>query len=446
MGTPRSLFILLVLFLLSPPSFAHRILFYYNSQDGTEGGLTQCVSILQRAGHHVTAVDVKGDSHDPTGDNWGAPYDQVWDMRFVDRDTQGCGNGRPTAADYFDDHWRRKSISFLNHCGKLFVAGEHYTMGDRTEGLYRFLKESGAVKGSYDSCPPSHNGNSTTQGKAFYKVKNGLGPARFYGSFVGGIPVRLLNGTSFVETDQDWEGLDSTTRSIASGWKGSQLGGAVRPPTCGEEKLFMVWDATMWTLWQPGAEEDYAPQGPIWDESGWFNYDPSQPAKGNIEGLQKARVETKKFFIAIARWLGSREDCPCASERAVPAPTTPILPRVIASATPTKPAPQSQLVPNPEVTQTTAGAPATLAFNGPTVNLYMRFLDGPGDYRLDILTTEGKWVRNIYAKSVRTLQEDWATWDGTDAQGRVLGSGVYLAQLSKEGRVLRRLILKKTDR
>ena len=75
--------------LFSPfPALAFNILFYYNSSDGTQGGLLQCVSILQNSGNRVTPVDVNGINRDPTSDNWGPPYDQVWDMRFVDRDTR----------------------------------------------------------------------------------------------------------------------------------------------------------------------------------------------------------------------------------------------------------------------------------------------------------------------------------------------------------------------
>src|SRR5579883_1341464 len=121
-----SLFFTALVYLCPRSAFALNILFYYNSDDGTDGALLQCVTILQNAGNQVTTVDVQGKNRDPRDDNWGAPYDQVWDMRFVDRDSTLCGSGRPEAADYFDVHWRSKAVSFLNHCGNLYIAGEHY--------------------------------------------------------------------------------------------------------------------------------------------------------------------------------------------------------------------------------------------------------------------------------------------------------------------------------
>jgi hypothetical protein len=185
--------------LLASPAHAYRILFYHNSLDGTEGALLKCVSILQEAGHQVSVVDVKGRGYDPTGDNWGAPYDQVWDMRFTDRDSPRCGSGIPQAPDYFGVSWRNKAVSYLNHCGKLFIAAEHYQLADRNEGLYRFLEKIQAVKKGYDPCPPSSRGNSTTNGPEVYPVKNGLGPVSFFGAYVGGIPLDVLTGTSYID-------------------------------------------------------------------------------------------------------------------------------------------------------------------------------------------------------------------------------------------------------
>ncbi|HTC21319.1 MAG TPA: hypothetical protein VK859_10755, partial [bacterium] len=380
-----SIFFLLFAFGAACPSHAYQILFYYNSLDGTEGGLLECVQILRIAGHHVTTIDMNGENRDPTGDNWGAPYDQVWDMRFVDHDTQGCGAGLPGYADYFDEKWRKKAVTFLNHCGKLFIAAEHYQLGDRDEGLYRFLKETAAVKNSYDSCPPSQRGNSTTDGTAFYPVHPGLGPTSFFGAFVGGIPLDLLTGESFVNTSDDWEGDDQVDRSIVSGWKGAQLGGAVRPPSCGEERLFMVWDATMWTLWQPGMEEQNRPDGPIWDESGWFSYNADGTARGNIRDFARAKAVTRKFFPAIAKWLGGRVDCPCAQtgkEATVSAAPTTAPAFQSPLPIPYLPAAQSRLASDSRttryITAPDPNAPATILFNSLPVNLYMLFLDGVG--------------------------------------------------------------------
>ncbi len=436
----------LCFFWVALPSHAYQILFYYNSSDGTEGGLLECVNILRAGGNHVTTIDVKNENRDPTGDNWGAPYDQVWDMRFIDRDTHSCGEGLPGSADYFDDHWRKKAIFFLNHCGKLFIAAEHYQLGDRDEGLYRFLKEIGAVKNTYDSCPPSPSGNSTTDGAAFYPVHHGLGPTSFFGAFVGGIPLAQLTGENFVDTGEDWEGDDQVDRSIVSGWKGAQLGELIHPPSCGDERLFMVWDATMWTLWQPGMEQQNQPDGPIWDESGWFSYNADGTAKGNIRDFVKAKIVTRKFFPAIANWLGERINCPCAE-------TGNRLPGLSTQPTGTPsmniplsiPPAQSRLAADNRtatiIPPSNLNAPSTIMFNSLPVNIYMLFLDGIGTYQLEIRSGQDRPIKIIYEKTISTQKDDWASWDGTNGEGKTMGLGTYYAILSKDGRILRKIAL-----
>ncbi len=428
------------------PTFSqgYQILFYYNSSDGTDGGLLECVNILRIVGNCVTTIDVKNENRDPTGDNWGAPYDQVWDMRFVDHDTRNCGEGLPSSADYFDDHWRQKAIFFLNHCGKLFIAAEHYQLGDRNEGLYRFLKEIGAVKNSYDTCPPSRDGNSTTNEAAFYPVHPGLGPTSFFGAFVGGIPLAQLTGESFVDTRKDWEGDEQVNRSIVSGWKGTQLGEQIRPTSCGEEKLFMVWDATMWTLWQPGMEEQNQPDGPIWDESGWFSYTADGTAKGNIREFEKAKNVTRKFFPAIATWLGDRENCPCTEIGTRPPVLTTQSTSSLQLSRSTPPA-QSRLTADTRTTSVTVppnpNGPSTIRFNSIPVNIYMLFLDGIGTYQLDIWSEQNRPLKTIYQKNISTQKDDWATWDGTNEEGKTMDFGTYYAVLSKDGRILRKIVL-----
>lgn len=439
----RSLLLAFLLFLPYQLQ-AYSILFYYNSKDGTEGGLSQCVSILRIAGHHVTVIDVQGQSYDPTSDPWETAFDQVWDMRFVDEDTKGCGTARSISADFFGEAWRAKAIHYLNHCGKLFIAAEHYQLGNRNEGIYRFLKEIRAVKPGFDDCPPSTRGNSTTDSKDFYEVRGLKDVTLFYGAYVGGIPVRLLNGISFGDTTEDWEGDDGVRRSFLNGWKGRQLGGGVQAPSCGEERLFMVWDATMWTLWQPGAEAEYQPSGPIWDESGWFNYDPGNPPKGNIPEFEKARSVTKTLFPAIANWLGSKGLCPCVQEKnlagGTPISTSPQNANII-SWTP-QPSPKSQLLSEPPKTEAIE-APVTLTFTAQSLNIYMRFLDGPGEYRLEIHDSWGAWVKTIYDKEIQLTREDWATWNGLGSAGQIMPSGLYQALLFKDGKALRKLIIKK---
>lgn len=427
-------------FLLFPlPIGAYHILYYYNSGDDTEGGTLECVNVLQKAGHQVTVRDVRGDQRDPSGDNWGAPYDQVWDMRFVNQDKPHCGSGLPGAADYFDEHWRAKALSFLDRKGKLFLAGEHYQMADRNEGLYRFLKEAGAVKKGYDDCPPSSNGNNTTEEEVFYPVRNGLGPSSFFGAYVGGIPLRFLTGTSFVQTDKDWRG-DQVLRSIVSGWTGDQLGGRLQArPDC-RGKLFMVWDATLWTLWQPDVAAEARGGPPAWDDSAWFSYNPDAgEQRSRARVLRKAQDVTRKFFPAVAKWLGPRET-PCEVptptpglvRRILPTPTTAVVRAGEKSRTP---------VPVPTQPKTAPSAPETLVFTEPPINIYMRFLDGSGDYRLDVLDAGRKHLRMVFAKRVTNEKDAWASWDGFDEGGRRMTPGTYTAYLSKDGKYLRKIIL-----
>ncbi|HEY5039216.1 MAG TPA: hypothetical protein VIJ93_09115 [bacterium] len=399
------------LFFFPVPARAHHILFYYNSLDGTDGSILQCVAILQAAGHTVTTVDVKGKNRDPTNDNWGYPYDQVWDMRFVDRDQKKCGSGSSLAADYFDGHWRAKAIVYLSHCGKFFVAGEHYQLADRDEGLYKFLKDIGAVKEGYDACPPSARGNSSTNGEAFYPVRNGLGPVIFFGAYVGGIPTAFLNGTSFVETRKDWQGGDKVNRSIASGWVGDQLGGQVSAPLCVRGRFFMVWDATMWALWNIQVK---TPEG--------------------IRETKMGQEATLNFFPAVAQWLGGM-DCPCAT--LVPIVSTPTSLKLLTTTrTQIK---DSQLISaKPE---TSSSAPETIVFTDPPVNVYMRFRDGVGDYRLDVSDRHGNFLKTLYEKAVTTEKDSWASWDGVNQEGKKMSVGTYFAVFSKDGKTLRRIVL-----
>ncbi len=437
------------LFLCGPVAAgAHDILFYYNSQDGTDGALLECVSILEAAGNQVTKVDVRGKNLDPSGDNWGPPHDQVWDMRYVNRDATLCGSGRQGAADYFDGRWRRKALDYLGHCGRLFIGAEHYQLADRDEGIYRFLEAAEAVRRGYDDCPPSGRGNSSTGGPDFYPVLNGLGPASFYGEYVGGIPSAYLTGTSFVETRGNWEGDDGVKRSIASGWAGGQLGGEINAPPCARGRLFMVWDATMWTLWQKGMHDQVRPGPPVWDESSWFSWQP-RPEEDDPRRLESAKQATRRFFPAVARWLGSG-GCPCTGTvpaTVPPLPAPEVILRAIAGPVPGR-TPAAVPVPPAAVqpvaapgTPAVPSQPVTLVFSEPPVNLYMRFKDGPGQYRLDIWDDRGNDLKTVYSQEITTQGEDWTSWDGTDEQGRWMPWGTYSAVFSKDGRILRKITL-----
>ena len=444
--------IFLLSFLCVSFAQAHAILFYYNSADGSGGALLECVSLLRHSGHRVTMIDVYGRNWDPNLDNWGPPFDQVWDMRFVDRDETACGSGRPDAADYFDNRWKSKSVSFLNHCGKLFIAGEYYTYVDRDEGLYSFLREIHAVKPAYDPCPPSPRGNNSTPDGAFYRVRPGLGPALFYGEMVGGIPLDLLTGTNFVDTKDGWEG-DEVDRSIVCGWTGNQLGGAVNSDPCARGKLFMVWDATMWTLWQQAIGDTGEAAPPIWDDSAWVPGNLKEPVD-EATRVRKARRVTMDFFPAVAKWLGSRE-CPCIEAKARQANPIPTLPSSVSKSTPPPTRPvvisatvHSLLEAAKPVTGTlkapSPSAAQTLVFNDFPINIYMAFRDGVGNYSLSILDSQGHLLQTVFDKAITTQKESWAVWDGTDLTGKEMPIGLYDAVLSKEGRALRKIVLQRS--
>jgi hypothetical protein len=426
-------------FLLTPSlTWAYRILFYYNSEDGSEGGTLRCASFLRNAGHRVHILNVQGQNLDPGLDPWNS-YDQVWDMRYVDREETKCGTGALREADYFDNHWRAKAIEYLNHGGRLFLGAEHYTLVDRDEGLYQFLEDVHAVKAGYDPCPPSQRGNNTTDHEAFYRVKQGLGPVSFFGAYVGGIPIPLLTGINFVDTDEDWEG-DGVDRSIASGWEGPQLGGQVKAPLCARGKLFMVWDATMWTLWQPEFQGLVERPNPIWDDSNWFSWDPD-PASSKGVDVKRAQVTTRRFFEAIARWLGGGP-CLCPTPMETTPPSAPLKPLIT-------PLPESRIYavvkPIPQVPPKTGEiseeTTQTVTFDELPVNVWIHFKDGVGEYRLMVTDSKGNLVKIVYDQNITTQSETWTSWDGTNQQGLLMGAGTYYAVLVKDGKMLRRIIL-----
>jgi len=398
-----------LLMMLPTTAFAHHILLYHNSLDGSGGTLLKCAAILRDAGHTVTVRDVRGRSYDPTRDNWGDPYDQVWDLRFVNEDHTRCGSGDPSSPDFFTPRWRSKAVSFLSNCGRLFLAGENYQLTHRCEGLYRFLREVGAVRAGFQSCGPSRRGNNITEGPAFYPVRKGFGPVSFFGALVGGIPVESLTGTSYVETFVGWEG-DNVNRSIAAGWKGDQLGGLVTDPDCAKGRLFMVWEASMWPL--------------LYKEGVAAEWDIDRSAGRDL---------TRRFFRAIAEWLGS-PDCPCR-----PGPEPTVLPTPVSVLV--RPSPTALPRPASPAPPASTDRPQTLSFQAPPVNVRVRFLDGPGVYRLEVLDKGGRSLRVLFDRTIVAQKETWASWDGLDAWGRLRGPGTYYAQLSREGRPIRRIVL-----
>src|SRR5581483_5243355 len=127
-------------------------------------------------------------------------------------------------------------------------------------------------------------------------------------------------------------------------------------------------------------EDESRPDGPIWDETGWFSYNADGTAKGNIREYAKAKTVTRKFFPAIAQWLGARENCPCGGKE----PSTPISTPASNAPTPATTfqiashgpmGPQSRLAADQRTTTsinpTNPNAPTTILFNSLPVNLYM---------------------------------------------------------------------------
>jgi hypothetical protein len=417
----------LVFFSLVSPLFAYRILFYYNRFDGTQGGFLHCVTALRDAGHEVKVVDVAGVNPDPRAEDWGA-FDQVWDMRFVDENKESCGSGDKHAADYFDGRWRERAEDYLAHCGKMLVAGENYQLTDRNEGIYAFLQKVGAVREGFDSCPPSRRGNSITEDPSSYPVLNDLGPVSFWGAFVGGIPLDELTGTSFVQTRVGWQNNDGVDRSIASGWESSQL--RVGEENCSRGRLFVVWDATMWSLWKLPISSP---------EERWET--------------EQAKKTTIYFFPAAAKWLGGW-DCPCGS-RLAPTTIPPVSEKtksVLNTQSGTLPPSgtarmfeinQSTLSASPAAppVSQTRSTPVTLVFSRPPVNIFIRFADGAGRYQLAVEDGQGRLLEMIWDSPMTTGGEAWASWDGKTSLGTLAGPGRYPAVLFKNGKALRSILL-----
>ncbi len=460
-GSCRIVIGILAAIFFSPPFlYGYQILFYYNGADQPGSAVLKCADLLRENGNQVTVINVNGINRDPSRDNWGPPYDQVWDMRFVERDRPGCGYGSPVEADYFDKRWRTKAEDYLGRCGRLFIAGEHYQLADRDEGLYQFLKEIQAVKRGYNACPPSPSGNSSTDREAFYPVESGFGAVSFFGAYVGGIPLDLLNGKSFVSTKTGWQDYDGVVRSIVSAWEGDQLNGAVHSALCARGKLLMVWDASMWTVDELQTSEGKKGEKiPIWDQSSWFSLGGKKKERKSLD-VKKAKKFTGQFFTAVSNWLGYYE-CPCLSRQAVAVSvktagqTNIPLALNLESASKLKPehseGTSSQTSTPSSISQSgkplfkkPAGsplAPQTIVFKAPPVNIYMRFKDGPGEYKLDILDSHGNHVRTLFDQVVKDSTESWASWNGLDEEGQLLREGNYTAVFTKSGIPLREITL-----
>lgn len=218
-----------------------KVLIYYNSDDPYSGSLIpKLITVLQAAGANVTPILISDATtgYCPTLDNWGN-YSQVWDCRFVGT-AENCPS--PQLADYFSACWQNQAVTYLEAGNSLYLQGEHSGFMSRSQGNSDFFIQVGATKAGYSDCPGATGTSAEQLGPALKacSLPGDAGPANFFGWFVGGMPVALLNGTSFVD---DAGFPDSVDRSIASGWDGSL--GQMPNLTANTGKLFTCWDISM---------------------------------------------------------------------------------------------------------------------------------------------------------------------------------------------------------
>jgi hypothetical protein len=84
----------------------------------------------------------------------------------------------------------------------------------------------------------------------------------------------------------------------------------------------------------------------------------------------------------------------------------------------------------------------TISFDEPPVNLWVNFKDGMGKYRLDVIDKKGENIKTLLDQTVITQKETWTAWDGTNGNGRLMPKDLYYAVLFKDGKALRKIVLK----
>jgi hypothetical protein len=85
-----------------------------------------------------------------------------------------------------------------------------------------------------------------------------------------------------------------------------------------------------------------------------------------------------------------------------------------------------------------------LTFSRSSGNIYISFADGSGNYRLEVLNSEGRHVKTLFDKRVIAQQGEWAEWDGKDENGKDAPPGSYTVVLSKADVVLKNIYMLKT--
>lgn len=445
---------------------AANILLYYLSDGGAGSDALKLATILTNAGNVVTAIGLTAANYDnpPAPDgfaNWGS-FDQVWDLRYVNGNNNGCGTGSPTYADYFTTNWSTAATNYLNSCGKFFTFMENAAFDGKDGGLYGFLNSVGATSGY--AC--SDNDNSTGDNSS---VVTGLpGAAFMFSEFAGGIPTTKLNGTAFATIGPgNWTNVQEN-RAIAEGWTGAQMSGLTAPVAC-RGMMFMVEDYSMW-FYYPTANQG--------------GFDDS--------------TTTANFFSAAANWLGNTA-CNCNTPTFTYTPTvtntftvtptstfTPLVTNtftstststatstftVTATSTSTFTATNTSTATfTPTVTSTftstntptitftptstptwTATAPPDIFYvsnnllntsNGGSVSIYVSYPFFPGTFDLWVYNSAGEFIKNLNTGYVNTPIQQSFHWDGTNNAGAKVASGVYLFYLIEPSdRKLKRMLL-----
>jgi len=378
-----------------------KVLFYYDPNDSFNQPVTNLINVLTAAGAAVSVIPVTTIGYCPTSDNWSS-FTQVWDARFVST-AQNCPIVKQ--ADYFDTCWQNMAITYLQNGGNLYLQGENAGYMSRSQGNGDFFITIGAVKNSYLDCPPSVNSTGYDQlgpNLVASTLPGASGPANFFGWAVGGIPLSLLNGTSYVHDAAGF--ADSVDRSIASGWTSAQL----NPGFNG--KLFTCWDTTMW----------------------------SQPYYAGV-----SMTVSNAFFTSVYQWLGGTS---CTTP--TPSPTN--TPSLTATITPTaSPTNSPTLSPTPSITNTLTLTPTPTITLTPT-NTYtptisptptatppgLHVWPNPFDPKYAVggvlkayMVPTGSTMSfySVSGELVRSVGESggWIKWDGRNNNGAMVSTGTY---------------------
>lgn len=86
-----------------------------------------------------------------------------------------------------------------------------------------------------------------------------------------------------------------------------------------------------------------------------------------------------------------------------------------------------------------------IVFDRPPANIYITFADGPGLYEVDVVDQRSTVIQRLLQKRVLSDHGEWAVWNGKDALGMESPVGDYWVLLSKEGRLISRISVRKAN-